>query len=148
MSTWEKRLGQRGTYRAEAKPTRSWHRGLEPKGAAILFPLAGAHRSACSVNHGSGRVLARGEAVRKLAHKQDRIDDEMAHVQRTLGGVVVARRGLLQGAANGAPQPGRAFQRDLMFFRKPKGLFFFSFFSFLNFCCILLLSFPVPLPFF
>jgi tRNA-splicing ligase RtcB len=58
-------------------------------GAAILFPLAGAHRSACSVNHGSGRVLARGEAVRKLAHKQARIDDEMAHVQRTLGGVIV-----------------------------------------------------------
>jgi tRNA-splicing ligase RtcB len=59
------------------------------EGAAILFPLPGAHRSACSVNHGSGRLLARGEAVRKLQHKQDRIDEEMATVQRTLGGVAV-----------------------------------------------------------
>ena len=58
-------------------------------GAAILFPAAGARRSACSVNHGSGRLLARGEAVRKLRHKQDRIDDEMATVRRTLGGVTV-----------------------------------------------------------
>jgi tRNA-splicing ligase RtcB len=59
------------------------------QGAAILFPLAGAHKSACSVNHGSGRVLARGEAKRKLEHKQQRIDDEMATVKRTLGGVAV-----------------------------------------------------------
>jgi tRNA-splicing ligase RtcB len=59
------------------------------EGAAILFPAAGAHRSACSVNYGSGRLLARGEAVRKLRHKQDRVDDEMATVRRTLGGVTV-----------------------------------------------------------
>lgn len=59
------------------------------EGAAILFPLAGAHRSACSVNHGSGRVLARGEAKRKLGHKQLRIDEEMATVQRTFGGVPI-----------------------------------------------------------
>jgi tRNA-splicing ligase RtcB len=59
------------------------------EGAAILFPLPGAHRSACSVNHGSGRVMARGEAKRKLEHKQDRIDDEMATVRRTFGGVPI-----------------------------------------------------------
>jgi tRNA-splicing ligase RtcB len=59
------------------------------EGAAILYPLAGAHRSACSVNHGSGRLLARGEAKRKLEHKQLRIDAEMASVQRAFGGVRV-----------------------------------------------------------
>ncbi len=59
------------------------------EGAAILFPMAGAHKSACSVNHGSGRILARGHAKRKLEHKQDRINDEMATVQRTFAGVVI-----------------------------------------------------------
>jgi tRNA-splicing ligase RtcB len=59
------------------------------EGAAILFPLPGAHKSACSVNHGSGRLLARGEAKRKLEHKQQRIDDEMATVRRTFAGVSV-----------------------------------------------------------
>jgi tRNA-splicing ligase RtcB len=59
------------------------------EGAAILFPLAGAHKSACSVNHGSGRLLARGEAKRKLEHKQQRIDDEMATVRRAFGGVAI-----------------------------------------------------------
>jgi tRNA-splicing ligase RtcB len=59
------------------------------EGAAILFPLPGAHKSACSVNHGSGRLLARGEAKRKLAHKQERIDEEMATVNRTFAGVPI-----------------------------------------------------------
>jgi tRNA-splicing ligase RtcB len=59
------------------------------EGAAILFPLAGAAKSACSVNHGSGRLLARGEAKRKLEHKQQRIDDDMAHVKRSFGGVSI-----------------------------------------------------------
>jgi tRNA-splicing ligase RtcB len=59
------------------------------EGAAILFPLPGATKSACSVNHGSGRLLARGEAKRKLEHKQQRIDDEMAHVKRSFGGVSI-----------------------------------------------------------
>jgi tRNA-splicing ligase RtcB len=59
------------------------------EGAAILFPLPGAYRSACSVNHGSGRLLSRGEARRRLEHKQQRIDDEMSRVQRTFAGVVV-----------------------------------------------------------
>ncbi len=58
-------------------------------GAAILFPEAGAARSACSVNHGSGRVMARGEARRELAVMHDEIDHEMRTIRRTLGGVVV-----------------------------------------------------------
>jgi tRNA-splicing ligase RtcB len=59
------------------------------EGAAILFPGSEAHKSACSVNHGSGRLLARGEAKRKLEHKQKYIDDEMANVQRSFGGTMV-----------------------------------------------------------
>lgn len=59
------------------------------EGAAILFPQAGAYQSACSVNHGSGRVMARGEAKRKLEHKQDRIDNEMRTVVRTFNGVQI-----------------------------------------------------------
>jgi tRNA-splicing ligase RtcB len=59
------------------------------EGAAILFPLAGARQSACSVNHGSGRLLARREAKRRFEHKQGRIDEEMARVKRSFGGVVV-----------------------------------------------------------
>jgi len=59
------------------------------EGAAILFPRSGAYRSACSVNHGSGRLLGRGEAKRKLEPEQRRIDDEMATVQRTFAGVAI-----------------------------------------------------------
>jgi tRNA-splicing ligase RtcB len=59
------------------------------QGAAILFPLEGAYASACSVNHGAGRVLARGQAKRELAAVHDRIDAEMENVTRTLGGVAI-----------------------------------------------------------
>jgi tRNA-splicing ligase RtcB len=60
------------------------------EGAAILFPeYEGAHKSACSVNHGSGRIMARGEAKRRLGHKQLRIDEEMATIQRTFNGVQI-----------------------------------------------------------
>jgi tRNA-splicing ligase RtcB len=59
------------------------------EGAAILFPLEGAHATACSVNHGSGRVLGRGEAKRRLEHKQDKIDEEMRTVKRTFAGVEI-----------------------------------------------------------
>jgi tRNA-splicing ligase RtcB (3'-phosphate/5'-hydroxy nucleic acid ligase) len=59
------------------------------EGAAILFPQAGAHKTACSVNHGSGRIMARGQAKRKLEHKQLRIDDEMATVKRVFDGVPI-----------------------------------------------------------
>lgn len=58
-------------------------------GAAILFPTDGASKSACSVNHGSGRVMARGEAKRKLEHKQQRLDEEMNTIQRTFNGVTI-----------------------------------------------------------
>jgi tRNA-splicing ligase RtcB len=58
-------------------------------GAAILFPSAGAYQSACSVNHGSGRLLGRGEAKRRLGKDQRRIDDEMATVTRTFAGVPI-----------------------------------------------------------
>ena len=59
------------------------------EGAAILFAGPGAHKSACSVNHGSGRIMARGEAKRKLDHKQAFIDEEMNTVLRTFNGVPV-----------------------------------------------------------
>jgi tRNA-splicing ligase RtcB len=59
------------------------------QGAAILFPLEGAYASGCSVNHGAGRVLARGQAKRELAAVHDQIDAEMENVTRTLGGVAI-----------------------------------------------------------
>ena len=59
------------------------------EGAAVLFAQSDAHKSAYSVNHGSGRIMARGEAKRKLEHKQQFIDDQMSTVQRTFGGVAV-----------------------------------------------------------
>ena len=58
-------------------------------GAAIMFPEEGAYKSGCSVNHGSGRVMARGQAKKNLAHKQDVIDQEMATVLRSFGGIEV-----------------------------------------------------------
>jgi tRNA-splicing ligase RtcB len=58
-------------------------------GAAILFPCAGAYQAGCSVNHGSGRLMARGKAKNKLEHKQDRIDKEMATVKRDFAGVTI-----------------------------------------------------------
>jgi tRNA-splicing ligase RtcB len=58
-------------------------------GAAILFAQPGAYKSACSVNHGSGRLMGRGDAKRKLAHKQLRIDDEMKTIKRVFNGVTI-----------------------------------------------------------
>ena len=63
------------------------HSGLDVRGRGDPVPAARRAKSACSVNHGSGRLLARGEAKRRLEHKQQRIDDEMAHVKRSFGGV-------------------------------------------------------------
>ena len=59
------------------------------EGAAILFPQTEAYKSACSVNHGSGRILGRKEAQRRFEHKQQRIDDEMRNVTRDFNGVQV-----------------------------------------------------------
>lgn len=58
-------------------------------GAAILYPQKKAYKSGCSVNHGSGRVMARGEAKRKLKDKQNFIDDEMRNIKRKLGGAII-----------------------------------------------------------
>jgi len=63
--------------------------GSMREGAAILFPLEGAYGSGCSVNHGAGRVLARGQAKRDLAPLQNDIDREMRTITRTLGGVPI-----------------------------------------------------------
>jgi tRNA-splicing ligase RtcB len=56
-------------------------------GAAILFAEPGASASAFSVNHGSGRLLGRGQAKRELERSHDAIDREMRDVERVLGGV-------------------------------------------------------------
>ena len=58
-------------------------------GAAILFAEPGAYKSVCSVNHGSGRKMARGVAKRTLEPNQLKIDDEMKTVKRILGGVEI-----------------------------------------------------------
>jgi len=58
-------------------------------GAAILFAKSGAAKSAFSVNHGSGRHLARGEAKRTLEPVQDAIDREMRDVRRDFAGVTI-----------------------------------------------------------
>jgi tRNA-splicing ligase RtcB len=58
-------------------------------GAAILFAEPGAARSGFSVNHGSGRLLARGAAKRSLEASHDRIDREMRDVEREFAGVTV-----------------------------------------------------------
>ena len=46
-------------------------------GAAILFPTDKAGQSGCSVNHGSGRLMGRGQAKRDFAEIQGLIDNEM-----------------------------------------------------------------------
>lgn len=58
-------------------------------GAAILFPLPGAYQSACSVNHGSGRHMARGAAKRELERIHDEIDAEMREVVRSFASVEI-----------------------------------------------------------
>jgi len=68
-------------------------------GAAVLYPLAGAYTSACSVNHGSGRLLARGEAKRDLAPRQGQIDHEMRTVLRHFGPDAVPIEGVVGNTA-------------------------------------------------
>jgi len=58
-------------------------------GAAILFAQPEASKSMYSVNHGSGRIMARNEAKRKLSHKQEFIDDQMKTVVRDFNGVKI-----------------------------------------------------------
>ena len=66
------------------------------QGAAILFAEPGATRSGCSVNHGSGRLMARGAAKRSLKTAQDRIDSEMREIERQFAGVTI--RGIVGNA--------------------------------------------------
>ena len=58
-------------------------------GAAILYPMDGAYRSGCSVNHGSGRRMSRSQAKRELRDRHDQIDREMREIVRVLGGVKI-----------------------------------------------------------
>jgi tRNA-splicing ligase RtcB len=59
------------------------------EGAAILFAEPGVAQSGYSVNHGSGRQLARGAAKRSLKAEQGRIDTEMREVERDFAGVKI-----------------------------------------------------------
>jgi tRNA-splicing ligase RtcB len=56
-------------------------------GAAILFPSTDAYKTACSVNHGSGRLIARKQAARTL--NQSKVDAEMRDVERTFGDITI-----------------------------------------------------------
>jgi len=75
----------------------AWERTGHPRlipgsmyeGAAVLFAGDGAYKSACSVNHGSGRVLGRREAKRQLGERQAEIDEQMATVRRSFAGVEI-----------------------------------------------------------
>lgn len=58
-------------------------------GAAILFAAPGAAQSGFSVNHGAGRLMARGAAKRELEASQDAIDREMREVERSFAGVKI-----------------------------------------------------------
>jgi tRNA-splicing ligase RtcB len=58
-------------------------------GAAILFACPGAATSGFSVNHGSGRHLARGAAKRTLEAEQGTIDREMRDVERQFAGITI-----------------------------------------------------------
>jgi len=51
--------------------------GSMKDGAAILFPRSGTRKTGCSVNHGAGRLMGRGEAKRELRAIHDEIDEEM-----------------------------------------------------------------------
>ena len=82
-------------------------------GAAILFPQERAYKSACSVNHGSGRKMARGEAKRKLGHKQDRIDDEMRTIKRVFGPDQVQIEGIVGNSKHTPLDECGAVYKDL-----------------------------------
>jgi len=50
-----------------------------------IITKEGAYKTACSVNHGSGRLLARGDAKRKLGRLQEEIDNDMRSTSRSFG---------------------------------------------------------------
>jgi len=57
-------------------------------GAAVLIP-GKSDVSGYSVNHGSGRLLGRGQAKREFKAVHDEIDHEMRTIKRVLGGVEI-----------------------------------------------------------
>jgi len=64
--------------------------GSMKEGAAILFPMENAKKSGCSVNHGAGRLLGRGQAKREFKDIHDEIDAEMRDAEvKCHDGVVV-----------------------------------------------------------
>jgi tRNA-splicing ligase RtcB (3'-phosphate/5'-hydroxy nucleic acid ligase) len=63
--------------------------GSSYSGSCIMMPEPNAHQTACSVNHGAGRSIARNKAKKNLAHKQEFINDEMYNVSRTFNGVTI-----------------------------------------------------------
>jgi tRNA-splicing ligase RtcB len=67
-------------------------------GAAILRPLEGAARSGFSVNHGSGRLMARGHAKKTLEKLQGEIDREMNEIVRIFGPDGVQVVGVLENS--------------------------------------------------
>jgi tRNA-splicing ligase RtcB (3'-phosphate/5'-hydroxy nucleic acid ligase) len=69
-------------------------------GAAILFAEEGAYKSGCSVNHGSGRILARGAAKKKLGPSQEAINSEMREVVRIFGPDKVEIKGIVTNHKN------------------------------------------------
>lgn len=72
--------------------------GSMSDGAAIAFPSNGAYKSGYSVNHGSGRILARGEARRQFEGLQDILNSEMDDIKRSFSGVTV--EGILSNQQN------------------------------------------------
>ena len=79
----------RGHAVGERRAIRASCRARCCKAPRSCFRCEGAYASGCSVNHGAGRVMARGQAKRELAPLQDDIDREMRTITRTLGGVPI-----------------------------------------------------------
>lgn len=65
-------------------------------GGAILFPK-NSEKSGFSVNHGSGRVLGRGQAKRELEALQEDIDKEMADREIEINGIKI--KGIITNTA-------------------------------------------------
>lgn len=80
-------------------------------GAAILYPDQGAYRSGCSVNHGAGRVMARGKAKRELAAIHNDIDVEMRTIRRAFDGIEI--RGIVGNTARTPLDECRHVYKDL-----------------------------------
>jgi tRNA-splicing ligase RtcB len=125
MFNGEKRLVHRkGATRAFAAGHSSlartrWESGGHPilipgsmyTGGAILKPGPCAFKTAFSVNHGSGRVMGRKDAKRRLDGKQQDINNEMSSVQRSFGGVQI--EGILSNHRNVPVDESTRVYKDL-----------------------------------